>query len=110
MFLSLKQKLYITVNIYSTKTNALILKEVIDMSWKMFGKEGKLVSVTQEVFKLVRLIAVSGKEDSNISSPSPTFTVAPSKSVRSIKNYSLGADLKKGQALAYPLMEQNRPK
>ena len=80
------------------------------MEWKMLGIKGKLASARQKVSKMLRLISGLRKEDSNVSSPTPVFTAAPYETVNPLTSYSLEAELKKAQALAYWRMWQDRPK
>ena len=79
------------------------------MEWKTFGMRRKLVSAGQRVSRVLRLMSGLGKEDSNVSSPTPVPTVAPFETVNSLTSYSLEAELKKAQALAYWRMA-DRPK
>ena len=51
------------------------------MELKKFKMKRKLVSVRQKVSKLFRLIGILGNKDSDVSSPSPTFTNLPVKQV-----------------------------
>lgn len=80
------------------------------MEWKMFGKKGKLGTAKQKVFQVLKLISGLEREDSDISLPSPVFTVAPHEQVHSSANHSLEAELKKAEALAYARMLLNKPK
>jgi len=75
----------------------------------MFGIKRKLVSARQKAFKAFRLFGGLEKEDPNVSSPTPVFTVAPYEPVSSITDYALEAELKKAKALAYWHMS-DRPK
>lgn len=112
MFLLLKHKLYIIASICTIKTNALILKEVIDMKRKSFGIKGKSASMKkkQETFKPIRLMVILSKMGSYISWPVPMSPITPSESVNLNTNHSLEAYLKRGQGLAHQRMEENRPR
>ena len=79
------------------------------MGSKMFEIKGKFGSAREKVFKVFRSVSGLGKEDSNVSLPTPVFTVAPSKPANSLTNYSLEAELKKAEALMY-LRTFDRPK
>lgn len=76
----------------------------------MFGLTRKLVSAKRKVFNVFRLIGGLENEDSNVSSPSHIFEVAPYELVKPLRKYSLEAEFKKAQALAYWRMLENRPK
>lgn len=71
------------------------------MEWKMFEKKGRFRSVKEKLFRLIRSL---GKESSNVSLPTPVFTVAPYETVNSRTNNSLEAELKKAEALMYQRM------
>ena len=80
------------------------------MEWKMLGIRGKLGSAKEKVLKVFRLISGLGKEDSNVSLPTPVITVAPYEPVKPFTNYSLEAELKNAEALMYWRMLLDRPK
>ena len=82
------------------------------MGSKMFEIRGKFGSAREKVFKVFKVfrsVNGLGREDSNVSLPTPALTVAPSKPANSFTNYSLEAELKKAEALMY-LRMFDRPK
>lgn len=70
------------------------------MKRRTFVIKGRFGWAKGKLFNVLRLINGLGK-DSDVSSPTPVCTVALSKPVNSLTNYSLEAELKKAQALMY---------
>lgn len=78
--------------------------------WKTFEIKGKLASVVQKMFNVLKLIAGLRNDDPDVSSSTSIFTAASYERIKPFTNYSPEAELKKSQALLHWQRFENRPR